>query len=106
MSLPIDRPPTTVAPDRLPDPRPARPSAAAVARTWPATVEFRGALRTYVLDLRARGVPPERMLVHVKELLDADPRTARHGHGELGADLHAQLVSWSIEDYYREQRAD
>jgi hypothetical protein len=73
-----------------------------------ATPELRDAVRDYVRELRARGYPPERVLVAVKAL------TAEAGLKATGAwaDVHSpsahpekgitdHVVDWCIGEYFR-----
>ena len=80
----------------------ARALAAALADRSTPTVALYEAVCKYVTELRARGLPPERMLVLVKELMRGtapDSVTSRAVH--LEADLLRLVVTWSIDAYYR-----
>ena len=80
----------------------ARALAAALADRSVPTVALYEAVSRYVTELRARGLPPERMLVVVKELMRGaapDSVTSRAVH--LDADLFRLVVTWSIDAYYR-----
>jgi hypothetical protein len=61
---------------------------------WQATAAFKDSLCSYVGTLKANGLPPERMLAAVKELL----RTTQPA---LDSSLAEQAVKWCIEAYYR-----
>lgn len=54
------------------------------------------AARAFAAALRRENVPPERMLIEVKELV----RTSKPARGPEGRELVDQVVSWSIEGYY------
>jgi hypothetical protein len=80
----------------------ARAFAAALADRSAPTVALYEAVCKYVAELRTHGLPPERMLVLVKELMRGtapDSVTSRAVH--LDADLLRMVVTWSIDAYYR-----
>ena len=71
-----------------------------------ALVVLRGAVERYVRELRARGEPPERVIVAVKERVRRGTGCSENGwtlppeHGP--AAVLDQVVRWAIELYYRE----
>src|SRR5689334_850966 len=80
----------------------ARALAAALADRSTPTVALYEAVSWYVTELRSHGLPPERMLVLLKELMRGtapDSVTSRAVH--LDADLLRLVVTWSIDAYYR-----
>jgi hypothetical protein len=79
-----------------------RALAAALADRSAPTVGLYEAVYKYVTDLRARGLPPERVLIVVKELMRRtvpDSVTSRAVH--LDAELPRLVVTWSIDAYYQ-----
>jgi hypothetical protein len=62
---------------------------------------LRDALRTFVAALRARGEPPERALIAVKDrVFEAVRRRQATPGADTGA-LVRRIVHWAIEAYYR-----
>jgi len=63
------------------------------------TVEaaVRGSISTLVRMLRDRAMPPERVLIHVKELFELLPQHER----DVMESVRQKVVLWAIEDYYR-----
>jgi hypothetical protein len=80
----------------------ARALAAALADRSAPTIALYEAVCRYVADLRAHGLPPERMLVVVKELMRGTaPDSVTSRAVDLDADLQRLVVTWSIDAYYR-----
>ena len=80
----------------------ARALAASLADRSTPSVALYEAVSKYVVELRAHGLPPERMLVVLKELVRGtapDSIASRAVH--LDADLLRLVVTWSIDAYYR-----
>jgi hypothetical protein len=93
-SLPADRHP-------LPQSEAAQRFALAIASHLGAgdtATEVRDAACDYVRELRERSLPPERVLVHIKEMLRTLP--GRDDDDEEQRHLVRQVITWCIEAYY------
>ena len=76
----------------------ARPRAAAA---WLGPLaRLRAAVRHYACALRARGAPPERMLVQVEAYVREVLRAERWDDPETARALTAEVVRWSVDAYY------
>jgi hypothetical protein len=92
-------PPNEYAPARS---RPTDAEHVDVLRAALAEASVDGVRRAVALlahALRADGLPPERMVIAVKQLL-ADAAMRPLFAGERETDSHAQCVRWAIEAYY------
>jgi hypothetical protein len=106
LAPPAPRTPPYDGPGPPPLPGVAEERVVAVLRATLATgaedvAPVREALRAYVLSLRARGNPPERAVIAVKERVF---EAIRRRPGTPPADASALLrrvVHWAIESYYR-----
>jgi hypothetical protein len=66
------------------------------------TVALYEAACKYATELRSRGLPPERMVVVLKELLRGTaPDSVTSRAVQFDADLLRLVVTWSIDAYYR-----
>jgi hypothetical protein len=73
-------------------------AAAATNRTYESR-ELRDAVSQFAADLHAHGVPPERMLIVVKQLADDNSLT---GVSDWWRSIVTdRLVRWAVEGYYR-----
>jgi hypothetical protein len=80
----------------------ARTLADALADRSAPTVALYEAVSRYAAELRGHGLPPERMLVLVKELVRGTaPDSVASRAVQLDTDLLRLVVSWSIDAYYR-----
>ena len=80
----------------------ARALAAALEDRSAPTVALYEAVCKYAAELRARGLPPERMIVIVKQLLRGTaPDSVTSRAVQLDADLLRLVVTWSIDAYYQ-----
>lgn len=82
------------------DPDPLRQALAEAGRTRNyETLELRDAVARFAGAARAAGLPPERVLIAVKELVDEHSQT---GVSEWWRSvLTDRVVRWAVEGYYR-----
>lgn len=66
---------------------------------------LRGAVRDYVRTLRARGLPPETVVVAVKSAVQRSTRglTPTYHERRDAAQLLDRVVRWCIEDYFGDE---
>ena len=60
---------------------------------------LRDDVRDYARELRAQKLPPEKVVVHIKGMLER--ATEREDH-RVRASLGGRVVSWCIEEYFRQ----
>lgn len=63
---------------------------------------LRAIVCAYVRELKLAGLPPERALMRVKEVVGLTPSTLRPGPASLPSDeLGRSVVEWFVTEYYR-----
>lgn len=86
-----------------PRPRPAEvaPAMAAAVATSGSTAELQRIVRGYVRELKRAGVPPERALLEVKELLGLSKVRVAYGPYQMPLErLAAHALEWFVAEYY------
>ena len=66
-----------------------------------AAAPVREAICDFVAELKGAGVPPERMLVQVKEVIAEARRAHSDRDREADQEFLQRVIKWCIDEYYR-----